>query len=103
MVTCFFLDTAHNALDYIECIHAILKPGGLWVNFGPLLYHYADQHDQPQLEFSWETLEKLIPKMGFEFLTKETKETSYTQNRTSLMQMRYMCKFFSTRKLNLKS
>ena len=42
VVTCFFLDTARNVLDYIELIHQILKPGGHWINLGPLLYHFAD-------------------------------------------------------------
>lgn len=42
VVTCFFLDTAHNVMEYIECISKILKPGGLWVNLGPLLYHYSE-------------------------------------------------------------
>jgi carnosine N-methyltransferase len=42
VVTCFFLDTAHNIIEYIDCISKILRKGGLWVNFGPLLYHYAE-------------------------------------------------------------
>jgi carnosine N-methyltransferase len=45
-VTCFFLDTAHNVIEYIERIAAILKPGGLWVNLGPLLYHYSEQAEE---------------------------------------------------------
>lgn len=31
---CFFIDTAHNILDYLERIYTILKPGGIWINFG---------------------------------------------------------------------
>jgi carnosine N-methyltransferase len=42
VVTCFFLDTAHNVMEYLECISKILKKGGLWVNIGPLLYHYSE-------------------------------------------------------------
>lgn len=42
MVTCFFIDTAHNILEYIEKIWIMLKPGAVWVNIGPLLYHYSD-------------------------------------------------------------
>lgn len=34
VVTCFFLDTAANALQYVETIHRILRPGGVWVNMG---------------------------------------------------------------------
>eukprot|EP00002_Diphylleia_rotans_P027145 TRINITY_DN5430_c0_g1_i3.p1 TRINITY_DN5430_c0_g1~~TRINITY_DN5430_c0_g1_i3.p1 ORF type:complete len:354 (+),score=78.41 TRINITY_DN5430_c0_g1_i3:59-1120(+) len=32
--TCFFLDTAHNIVEYVEIISRILKPGGVWANFG---------------------------------------------------------------------
>ncbi len=30
VVTCFFIDTAHNIIDYVEKIWHILKPGGHW-------------------------------------------------------------------------
>jgi hypothetical protein len=29
VVTCFFIDTAHNIVEYIEIIARILKPGGV--------------------------------------------------------------------------
>jgi len=38
----FFLDTAHNIILYLEVIFKTLKPGGYLLNFGPLLYHYAN-------------------------------------------------------------
>jgi carnosine N-methyltransferase len=41
VVTCFFLDTAAVAMEYIETIYKILKPGGKWINLGPLLYHWV--------------------------------------------------------------
>lgn len=41
IVTCFFIDTAANILTYIRRIVKILKPNGIWVNLGPLLYHYG--------------------------------------------------------------
>ena len=34
VATVFFIDTAHNIVEYIETIWNILKPGGYWVNFG---------------------------------------------------------------------
>ncbi|KAH9821962.1 carnosine N-methyltransferase-like [Teratosphaeria destructans] len=40
VVTCFFIDTAPNFLRYLETIKTCLKPGGLWVNLGPLLWHF---------------------------------------------------------------
>jgi len=35
--TTFFLDTAHNIIDYIENIYRILQPGGYWLNFGKII------------------------------------------------------------------
>lgn len=73
VVTCFFLDTAHNIVEYIKIISKILKDGGVssqlpsssvkyillqkkiiidlfgwqvWINLGPLLYHFADMYGQ---------------------------------------------------------
>lgn len=45
VATCYFMDTAHNIIAYLENIYAILKPGGYWVNFGKcncfLYSHYT--------------------------------------------------------------
>ena len=41
VITCFFIDTSHNVLDYADVIQGALKPGGRWINLGPLLYHFS--------------------------------------------------------------
>lgn len=66
VITCFFIDTANNIIEYIETIHNILKKGGVWINFGPLLYHYADMHDECSIELSWEEIRYIMVNMGFE-------------------------------------
>lgn len=43
VVTVFFIDTAPNVLRYVETILACLKPGGVWINLGPLLWHFDDR------------------------------------------------------------
>lgn len=43
VVTVFFIDTAPNLLRYIETIKHCLKPGGYWLNLGPLLWHFDDR------------------------------------------------------------
>lgn len=48
VVTCFFLDTAPNVLAYLETIYRLLKPGGFWLNLGPLLYHWVADLDRNQ-------------------------------------------------------
>ncbi|QDS70052.1 hypothetical protein FKW77_004179 [Venturia effusa] len=39
VVTCFFIDTAPNFLSYIRTIKHVLKPNGVWINVGPLLWN----------------------------------------------------------------
>ncbi|XP_059175815.1 carnosine N-methyltransferase-like [Physella acuta] len=54
VVTVFFLDTAHNIIEYLETIYSILVPGGYLVNLGPLLYHWAGQVNEMSIELSYE-------------------------------------------------
>lgn len=49
LATIFFLDTAKNPLSYIETAAHCLKPGGLWLNLGPLKWHFEFEPDQPDL------------------------------------------------------
>ncbi|KAK5138541.1 hypothetical protein LTR08_000129 [Meristemomyces frigidus] len=46
VATCFFIDTAQNLLTYIETIAQCLKTGGLWLNLGPLLWHFNSAPEQ---------------------------------------------------------
>ena len=39
VVTVFFIDTAKNFLNYARTVRHILKPGGIWINVGPLLWN----------------------------------------------------------------
>jgi len=34
VVTCFFIDTARNVVDYVKLIRRLLRPGGVWLNLG---------------------------------------------------------------------
>lgn len=40
-------------------------PGGLWVNLGPLLYHYSDVPFEFSIEPSLEDLLEIIQQIGF--------------------------------------
>jgi carnosine N-methyltransferase len=46
VVTCFFIDCANNIIEFIETIFRILKPGGSWINLGPLLYHFSETNGE---------------------------------------------------------
>ncbi|KAF8434695.1 N2227-like protein [Terfezia claveryi] len=38
--TVFFIDTAPNVIAYVETIYKVLRKGGVWINLGPLLWHW---------------------------------------------------------------
>ena len=95
IVTCFFIDTANNIIEYIETIHNILKVGGLWVNFGPLLYHYTENPNEVSIELSWKEVKNIIIKFGFEFKKEEEIQTTYSANKDSMSQRIYKCIFFT--------
>jgi carnosine N-methyltransferase len=40
VVTIFFIDTAVNVLKYIETIYNVLESNGVWINIGPLAWHF---------------------------------------------------------------
>ncbi|CAG2169284.1 unnamed protein product [Oppiella nova] len=98
--TSFFIDTATNVIDYIETIHHILKPGGIWVNIGPLLWHNsAEFSDNDSIEPSFEIIKDIILSFGFEFIKEETNVSSYyTQNPHSMLAYEYRSVFFVCKK-----
>jgi carnosine N-methyltransferase len=49
LATIFFLDTAKNPLSYMEAAANCLKPGGLWMNLGPLKWHFEFEPEQHNL------------------------------------------------------
>ena len=95
VVTCFFIDTAHNVMDYMQTINRILKVGGIWVNIGPLLWHYAEHDTETQVQISLEELEHLIPQFGFEIRKKEMRWTHYTNRPNTMKPLNYNSIFFS--------
>ncbi|KAF5716079.1 trehalase [Fusarium mundagurra] len=68
IVTYFFIDTARNLMSYLDTIKKVLKPGGHWVNLGPLLYGTG-----PFVQLTLEEIVQVTEAMGFEYL--ETDES----------------------------
>eukprot|EP00727_Mastigamoeba_balamuthi_P010121 m51a1_g5731 hypothetical protein (545) ;mRNA; r:1133463-1136870 len=93
VVTCFFIDTAHNVLEYLEIISKLLKPGGVWINLGPLLYHYADMPGEISIELTWEEIKEALPSFGFTLEKEERASCSYTSNKRSMLCVTYNCMF----------
>jgi len=76
----------------------LLAPGGVWINLGPLLWHFHDVPGEVSIELSWEELRALIVSYGFVIEAEEWKRCSYTTNPKSLYQTEYNCIFFTARK-----
>lgn len=95
IVTCYFIDTASNILKYIETIHKALVPGGVWINFGPLLYHYAEMEEECSIDLSWEELRHAILNFGFRITQESIKESLYAAELNSMLEVRYKCIFFT--------
>lgn len=78
VVTCFFIDTAHNVLQYLEVIHAVLKPGGVWIHLGPLLWHWADgSWSELSVELSLADVRQAALLTGFTPLHHEFVDAAY--------------------------
>ena len=96
VVTSFFIDCAHNIVEFVELIHRILKPGGKWINFGPLLYHFSDVPRESSIELSYDIIKKIVEKTGFEFQREQLDcEATYCQNPRSMLQYTYKCVSFT--------
>eukprot|EP00629_Pelagomonadales_sp_RCC1024_P011829 CAMPEP_0119275636 /NCGR_PEP_ID=MMETSP1329-20130426/14095_1 /TAXON_ID=114041 /ORGANISM="Genus nov. species nov., Strain RCC1024" /LENGTH=398 /DNA_ID=CAMNT_0007276031 /DNA_START=76 /DNA_END=1272 /DNA_ORIENTATION=+ len=119
LLSCFFLDTAPVALEYIDAMYRLLKPGAPWINLGPLLYHWVpsssadidvvvgtqgrlmpdlDDRYSQSLEFSWYELRHAIQERGFVIIREEWRRCTYTNNIRSMMKTDYDCIFFTALK-----
>ncbi|KAI4955059.1 hypothetical protein J4E86_006371 [Alternaria arbusti] len=108
IVTHFFIDTARNLMAYFDTIQRLLKPGGRWINFGPLLYGTG-----PFVQLSLEEIINVIEETGFEFedlgdecgeLTFEgkkvrSKEAEYGFNRRALTRYAYLAQVWIVKKV----
>ncbi|KAG1682207.1 Carnosine N-methyltransferase [Nymphon striatum] len=99
IASCFFIDTASNICQYIDIIWKILKPGGFWINLGPLLYHFSDLENENSIEPSYEDVREIILSYGFEMLKENINvKTTYAENPNSMMKYAYNSVFFVCRK-----
>lgn len=123
VATVFFIDTAPNIIRYIEAVRNSLKPGGIWINLGPLLWHHASRlqcsgeeeekksngahkhldagiADPGSVELTDEEVVALVEHFGFSMEKHETGnfETGYISNPRSMLQNTYRPSFWIARK-----
>lgn len=99
-MTCFFIDTAHNVIEYAETISHCLKPGGVWINLGPMLWHHEGTKDGVSISLSYDELKDVLKAMGgWRFEQETTCRSTYSTSKTSMMRNVYDSKFFVARKV----
>ncbi|KAH8728146.1 methyltransferase-like protein [Phaeosphaeriaceae sp. PMI808] len=116
----FFIDTAPNIIRYIEAVRNCLKPGGIWINLGPLLWHHAGRKDADNeseekkiiedvdagigdpgsVELTNDEVVALVEHFGFTIECHEYGkiETGYLSNPKSMLQNTYRPAFWIARK-----
>lgn len=125
ITTVFFIDTAPNFLTYIATIQNCLKASGVWINLGPLLWHFENHDAQKSrgnsdaeevntssgsrgsimssgaVELTNEEVHALLEHHGFrvEQSKSDMIETGYIQNPRSMLQSTYRPVFWVARKL----
>ncbi|KAL7753861.1 hypothetical protein RI367_000793 [Sorochytrium milnesiophthora] len=99
VLACFFLDTAHNILEYLDVIDHILRPGGALISLGPLLYHFEDSPHELSVELSWQELQHAITQRGYKLTVHPDVQTTYsTGSQQTMLKYMYQCKFFTAQK-----
>lgn len=93
IVSLFLIDTAENVMNYLDSIQALLKPGGIWINYGPLKWGTA-----PQAEFNLEEMKRVIPKFGLVIEKEFQGFNEYNGDRQSLWQDAYKIRGWVARK-----
>ncbi|TPX08757.1 uncharacterized protein E0L32_009819 [Thyridium curvatum] len=118
----FFLDTAPNLVRYLATVYHCLRPGGLLVNVGPLLWHFENnapgnhghgddgdgEHDPGSssgiadpgsFELSDDEVRALVARVGFAVERWETGiEAPYIQDADSMLQTTYRASSWVARK-----
>lgn len=98
--TCFFMDTAKNSLKYMENLSRMIKPGGYWINFGPLLYHFSElntfkRKEFTSLELSYEEMKGCFAHFGFKLVKEEfNQKSSYNRDQKGMTEAYFNCVFF---------
>ncbi|RDB17307.1 Carnosine N-methyltransferase [Hypsizygus marmoreus] len=100
ILTCFFIDTAKNIVNYLRVIHRILAPGGVWINLGPLLWHFENNNTNDlSVELDLEEVKALARTIGFELSNEKTIDTTYTSNPQGMLGYVYNAAFWTATKI----
>ena len=128
VVTHYFIDTAPNLFRYIETVANCLRSGGVWVNVGPLQWHFdggttGGRHEEDEVgevdghvrtdydkgigepgsfTLPQDLVMELVKRAGFEVLKEEMLGEDlggYMSDPDSMSVHRYRCVHWVARKL----
>lgn len=122
VATVFFVDTAPNAVRYVEAVANCLRSGGIWVNLGPLLWHFENEAPKGEgaegmgigesgsVELTDDEVVALVERFGFVVERREVSagvgaaegrgiETGYISDPRSMLRTVYRPSFWVARKL----
>ena len=90
--SCYFLDCSNNVLETLRTISYLLKPGGHWLHFGPLLYHYSDMPSELSVELTYDELKGSLPAFGLKLLQEKTnRQSGYCVDERSMQRGYFYC------------
>ncbi|PLN76826.1 methyltransferase-like protein [Aspergillus taichungensis] len=95
VVTLFFIDMSDNVIDFLSNIHRLLKPGGVWINLGPLKWgSYSALH------LSAEEVLQLAVLLGFDVdhTSRKSIDSLYAEQPETLLKFTYVTQFWSATK-----
>lgn len=96
LLSCFFVDAYPDVTQAVAHVRSVLRPGGVWVNHGPLLYHGARDGAGPRL--SADELLLLLQRCGFELVESDFRRCAYCSDELSMCRTEYECLWFVARK-----
>ncbi|WVQ95725.1 hypothetical protein IAU59_002824 [Kwoniella sp. CBS 9459] len=108
VVTCFFLDCARNVLNYLRIIHTILEDNGVWINIGPLLWHFENSPTtsptgEGSIELSLDEVKELARRVGFDLKEEKMVKTTYTGIPDGMLKHEYNAAFWVATKRSTPS
>lgn len=121
IVSCFFLDTSPNMVEYLQVMYNMLKEGGVLVNFGPFNHSWSGPAMRPDdksfasyqrrhkqfdarymhsVDLCWEDVREILVNVGFEIEEEQTGHRAlFTADRKSMMNLAYRGVHFVARKV----
>ncbi|WVR08449.1 hypothetical protein IAU60_005504 [Kwoniella sp. DSM 27419] len=99
VVTCFFIDCARNVLNFLKIIHTILEDDGVWINIGPLLWHFENSPTtsatgEGSIELSLDEVKELARRVGFDIKEEKMIRSTYTGIPDGMLKHEYNAAFW---------